>query len=100
MSNSRTAARMPIGYIRDRTAVYREKWDALHPKCVRDVGCKLRGVCNRVALAGTERELLCRSDVHNTQASVQLDIRMLRAEHWVPVWHLLHVHESFTFTHT
>lgn len=27
-------ARMPVGYIRDRTALYKEKWDALHPQCV------------------------------------------------------------------
>lgn len=30
---ARSSARVPIGYIRDRTATYREKWNALHPKC-------------------------------------------------------------------
>jgi hypothetical protein len=27
-----SSARVPIGYIRDRTAAYKEKWNALHPK--------------------------------------------------------------------
>jgi len=31
MATMRKPARMPTGYVRDRTKVYKEKWEALHP---------------------------------------------------------------------
>eukprot|EP00892_Ulva_mutabilis_P002033 jgi/Ulvmu1/11830/UM080_0041.1 len=31
MATLRKSARMPTGYVRDRTKVYKEKWEALHP---------------------------------------------------------------------
>lgn len=59
MVTMRKTARIPTGYVRDRTKVYKEKWEALHPNrgCASQIA---HGMSKFPKVSGMRLQLICK----------------------------------------